>query len=189
MTEVLPLLPDIAALVPRIEVNLYAEPNVDADVLLTVRGPMQVSLLEAQSYWVKVLVEDIDAQGDHQHQGQIGWMQSWDLNYLGDPAVLPAELRYLVIKEAELPFIYGQVVGPENTPGYPLIEALTAEVTELITVPVGSEVTLISYRNLTPPGATDVEPIVWFYVSVADPAGENRIWRGYLPSVVIAPEQ
>jgi len=189
MTEVLPLLPDIAALVPRIEVNLYAEPNVDADVLLTVRGPMQVSLLEAQSYWVKVLVEDIDAQGDHQHQGQIGWMQSWDLNYLGDPAVLPAELRYLVIKEAELPFIYGQVIGPENTPGYPLIEALTAEVTELITVPVGSEVTLISYRNLTPPGATDVEPIVWFYVSVADPAGENRIWRGYLPSVVIAPEQ
>ncbi|MCB0125192.1 MAG: hypothetical protein KDE58_23220, partial [Caldilineaceae bacterium] len=141
ITEVLPLLPAITALVPRIEVNLYAEPNVDANVLLTVRGPMQLSLLEARSYWVKVLVEDSDARIDNpaenQHHGQIGWMQSWDLNYLGDPAVLPAELRYLVIKEAELPFIYGQVVGPENTPGYPLIEALTAEVTELITVPVG----------------------------------------------------
>ena len=173
--------------------RIFPELDGKLNVLLTVRGPMQLSLLEARSYWVKVLVEDSDARIDNpaenQHHGQIGWMQSWDLNYLGDPAMLPAELRYLVIKEAELPFIYGQVIGPENSPGYPLIEALTAEVTELITVPIGSEVTLISYRNLTPPGATDVEPIVWFYVSVADPAGENRIWRGYLPSVVIAPEQ
>ncbi|MCB0185533.1 MAG: hypothetical protein KDE31_14795, partial [Caldilineaceae bacterium] len=185
----LPLLPDISALVPAIDIDLHAQPNADAEILMTIHGPMQLSLLEARSEWVKVLVEDVDTRVDNEVLGQIGWLQAWDLNYLGNPAALPTELRYLVIKAAELPFIDGQVVGPVDSLGYPLIEALTAEVTELITVPIGSAVTLISYRNLTPAGATDIEPIVWFYVSVADPAGENRIWRGYLPSVVIAPEQ
>lgn len=197
VTEVLPLLPNITALVPPIEMKLYAEPNVDAAVVEIVRGPQRLSLIEARSYWVKVFVDsEISLPGEQAivstvpaERGQIGWMQAWDLNYVGDPAMLPAELRYLVIKEAELPFVNGQVVGPETVEGYPLIEGLTAEFTELITVPVGSEVTLISYRNLTPAEATESAPVVWFYLSVVDPGGANQIWRGYLPAVVIAPAE
>jgi len=198
ITKVLPLLPNITALVPQIEIKLYAEPNVDAEVIASVRGPLRLSLLEARSYWVKVLFVDSESpQADEQaslsavtvEHGQLGWIQAWDLNYVGDPAMLPAELRYLVIKEDELPFVNGLVIGSDAVEGYPLIEGLTAEFTELITVPIGSEVTLISYRNLTPADATDSAPVVWFYLSVVDPGGENRIWRGYLPAVVIVPAE
>ena len=193
-TVVVPL-PGITAIVPDIEVPLYGAPRDDAAVLTTLRAPLTLSILQATSYWVEVLVAGATAAD----VAQIGWVQAWLLTYQGDAAMLPPELRYLVINSekaetapnAGLPFTYGVVISVDGAAGYALRDAPNHTATEVIWSPVDTPVTLLFAVGTKqgdlikgPVAATD-EP--WYFVSMIDPGGANLIWRGYLPVAVVEP--
>ncbi len=197
-TVVAPLadpLPGITAIVPDIEVPLYAEPRDDGVVLTTLRAPLTLPILQATSYWVQVLVTPETAAD----VAQIGWVQAWLLTYQGDAAMLPAELRYLVISSekavtaanAGLPFTYGIVISVDGADGYALRDAPNQAANEVSWSPVDTPVTLLFAAQSKPTdlanGTTDGLNGQWYFVSMVDPGGANLIWRGYLPAAVIAP--
>lgn len=201
VTNVVRFLPNIQALVPDIAINLYAEANEKAEILRTIQGPMSLPILQAGPDWVQVVVtngstaEQTTVQPENQQSSaneiQIGWVRAWKLNYQGDRSVLPVHLRYLVI-EPDVPFVDGTVISLGDESGYPLLPSLenfgvTLEDTEWITVPVGTEVTVIAQETVTPIEGTDSASSTWFFVSFAVPGGLNQLERGYLPTVVIAP--
>ena len=185
----------ITALVPDIDVALYAEPRDDAPVLATLRAPLTLPILQATSYWVEVLVAGETAAD----VAQIGWVQAWLLTYQGDATMLPAELRYLVIDRekaatapnADLPFTYGVVISVDGAAGYALRDAPNHAATEVSWSPVDTPVTLLFAVGAKPgdlikePAAAVDEP--WYFVSMIDPGGANLIWRGYLLAAVVAP--
>lgn len=201
VTDVVPFLPNIYALVPEISVALYASATEGAEQIGTIRGPLRLPILEAGPFAVQVVVlddplpvgqnEQVDSAPLASNRLQTGWVQSWQLNYLGDRAMLPPELRHLVIQEQEVPYLQGKVVQVGEETGYPLLERLT-DYTEVTTVPIGTTVTLISAANATPTNVTqtsgtEAAPNVWYYVSVVDSGEKNQIWRGYLPAAVVGP--
>ncbi|MEZ4682140.1 MAG: hypothetical protein R2932_48830 [Caldilineaceae bacterium] len=113
------------------------------------------------------------------------------LTYRGDARLLPLELRYLVVSEElaspeqvnNLPFTYGKVISYGGSEGDYLLNDPHNEQSGLIWVPVGTDVTLLFEANGSPSYGSGI----WYFVSIIDPAGENLIWRGYLPAEVLAP--
>jgi hypothetical protein len=185
----------ISAIVPDIEVPLYGEPRDDAAVLTTLRAPLTLPILQATSYWVQVLVAGATAAD----VTQIGWVQAWLLTYQGDAAMLPPELRYLVINSdkattapnAGLPFTYGVVISVDGADGYALRDAPNHAAPEVSWSPVDTPVTLLfavsTKQGELIKGTTAAIDEQWYFVSMVDPAGANLIWRGYLPATVVAP--
>lgn len=198
VNTVLAPLPGIEAVVPDIEVPLYAEPRDELAPLLTLRAPMTLPILQASSYWVQVVVSADVAATTATDEPLIGWVQAWLLTYRGDAAMLPAELRYLVLNEAaaatqgtDLPFIYGVVISVDGATGYPLRDAPNPVANAVAWSPVDTPVTLLFTTHGTPPpgygnAATGTEQPQWYFVSMVDPGGANLIWRGYLPAAVVA---
>ncbi|MCB0079973.1 MAG: hypothetical protein KDE47_03540, partial [Caldilineaceae bacterium] len=230
-TDGIEFLPGIRALVPEISISLYASAAENAERIGMIQGPLSLPILNAEPFAVQVLVLDDPLPPPSVEQTaptpvarttitrestQIGWIQSWQLNYRGDRTMLPPELRHLVIQEQEIPYLQGQVIQIGEEEGYPLLERLT-DYTVVTTVPVGKVVTLISAADATQVNATQTDvtqtetvgaeilgtetagvdiagtesstatPNLWYYISVVNPNEENRIWRGYLPAAVIAP--
>ncbi len=183
LTAVVAISPSLIAIVPEIDVSLYAEPSEKATVLQTLRAPLQLPVLEADSFWVQVLLPT----------GRTGWVQAWLLTYRGDAKLLPLELRYLVISEqvtpvqqsSTLPFTYGTLISFGGAEGDYLLNDPQNEQSGLVWVPVGTDVTLLFEAK----GASSYGSGVWYFVSLVDPMGENLIWRGYLPAEVLAPRQ
>jgi hypothetical protein len=175
--------PPLTAIVPDIDVPVYAEPSEDAATLQTIRAPLRLPVIQANSFWVEVGLP----------AGQTGWVQAWLLTYQGDARQLPLELRYLLVSEAttpvaqeqsiHLPYTYGTVVSVAGAEGYALLNDPNNEQSTLIRVPVGTDVTLLFEAKGSPAYGSGV----WYFVSIVDPQGENLIWRGYLPAEVVAP--
>ncbi len=178
---------ELMAIVPDIEINLYAEASEDAPVLQQLRAPMQLTVLQADLYWVKVAVPD-DEPDD-----TVGWVQAWLLTYTGNIDLLPRELRYLAVAKAtpdstlqradKLPFVFGTLISVDGADGYALLDNLKDPASELVWAPVGTEVTLLFSAE----GPVRSDNPTWYYVQLLDPGGQNLIWQGYLPAAVIAP--
>lgn len=180
ITTTVPISANLIAIVPDIEIPLYAEPNEKAQVLQTLRAPQRPQVLEADSFWVKVVLDD----------DTTGWVQAWLLTYRGDARLLPLELRYLVVSEEiampeqtsnELPYTYGEVISVDGVDGYELLNAPNQPETGLIRVPVGTDVTLLRRAKENP----DLYTEPWYFVRIVDPGGDNQIWQGFLPGAVI----
>jgi len=196
INTVLAALPGIEAVVPEIEVPLYAEPREEQPPLLTLRAPLTLPILQASPYWVQVVVSDDDGS-TAPPQPVVGWVQAWLLTYRGNAAMLPAELRYLVLNEvavatqgADLPFPYGVVISVDGATGYPLRDAPNAVANAVAWSPVDTPVTLLfTAQETSPPGDGDAVSRAgqpqWYFVSMIDPGGANLIWRGYLPAAVV----
>ncbi|MCE7988190.1 MAG: SH3 domain-containing protein [Caldilinea sp. CFX5] len=176
ITSVLPAAP-IMAIVPDIAINLYAEPSEKSPVLRTLRAPDQLTVLQADAYWVKVATAD----------GTEGWVEAYALTYIGDTARLPIALQYRVAapapvqNESKTPFTYGEIISVENAAAYPLLDDLQNPASILIDAPVGAAVTLLF--EATGPTAYGSER--WYYVQLSDPGGKNLLYQGYLPAAVI----
>ena len=174
---------DLVAVVPDIEINLYAAASEDAPILQQLRAPTQLTVLQSDVYWVNVVTPD----------NTIGWVQAWLLTYTGNISLLPRELRYLTVDKApsdspvqradKLPFVFGTLISVEGARGYALLDNLKDLESEVVWAPVGSEVTLL----FTAEGPPLHDNPVWYYVQLLDPGGQNLIWQGYLPAAVIAP--
>jgi len=173
--------PSLIAIVPDIDVPLYAEPSERTAVLQTIRAPLRLPVIQADSFWVEVMVAT----------GETGWVQAWLLTYQGDGSQLPLELRYLLVSDAmatteqatTLPFTYGTVISLAGVASVDLLNDPNAEESVLLRVPVGTEVTLLFETKVA---AADGRAL-WYFVSILDPAGQNLIWRGYLPAAAIVP--
>ncbi len=179
-TLLLTTAPPLIAIVPDIDVNLYAEPDENAPLLQTIRAPLRLPVIRANSFWAEVLLES----------GEMGWVQAWLLTYVGDASQLPLELRYLMVSEAtiveqptNLPYTYGAVISVDGATEANLLNDPNAEESVLLRVPLGTDVTLLFEAK----GPLSYGSGVWYFVSIVDPAGQNLIWRGYLPAEVIAP--
>jgi hypothetical protein len=169
----------ITAIVPDIEINLYAEASEKSPVLRTLRAPDQLTVLQADAYWVKVITDD----------GTAGWVEAYALTYTGDAARLPIALQYRVAavpdpiqNESKTPFTYGVIISVENATVYPLLDDLQNPTSVLIDTPVDTPVTLLFETT----GPTAYGSDRWYYVQLSDPNGRNLLHQGYLPAAVIA---
>ncbi|MEZ4859780.1 MAG: hypothetical protein R3C14_00655 [Caldilineaceae bacterium] len=170
------------AIIPAIELNLYAANREDSPVLATLRAPMRLPVLQADAYWVQVVGPD----------SQIGWVQAWMVTYTGNTAQLPRELRYLVVDDEktettvagidQLPFTYGRVISLDGATGYSLLDNQNNPQSELLWTPVDTPVTLLFVAK----GPTVYGSDRWYFVTLVDPNGQNLIWRGFLPAATIA---
>ncbi len=172
--------PTLIAMVPDIDVELYTEPSESAAILQTIRAPLRLPVIQADSFWAEVMLES----------GETGWVQAWLLTYQGDASQLPLELRYLVVSEAttvdqatNLPYTYGTVISVGGATEADLLNDPNAEGSVLLRVPVGTDVTLL-FETKGPPSYGSG---LWYFVSILDPAGQNLIWRGYLPAEAMVP--
>ncbi len=182
---------ELIAIVPDIEINLYAEANEDAPVLQQLRAPLELVVQQADVYWVKVAAPDDTP--DDRSDDTVGWVQAWLLTYRGDISLLPRELRYLAVAKTDpaspvqnadkLPFTFGTLISVDGATGYALLDNLKDLASELVWAPVGTEVTLL----FTAEGPAMYDSPIWYYVQLLDPGGQNLIWQGYLPAAVIAP--
>jgi energy-coupling factor transporter ATP-binding protein EcfA2 len=170
----------IVAIVPDIEINLYAAASEKSPVLRTLRAPDQLTVLQADAYWTKVVTSD----------GTEGWIEAYALTYAGDTGRLPIALQYRVAavpdpvqNESKTPFTYGEIISVENAAAYPLLDDLQNPESVLIDAPVGAAVTLLF--EATGPTAYGSER--WYYVQLSDPDGRNLLHQGYLPAAVIVP--
>ncbi len=167
----------ITAIVPDIEINLHADASEKSPVLRTLRAPEQLTVLQADAYWVKVATAD----------GTEGWVEAYALTYTGDTARLPIALQYRVAapapvqSESKTPFTYGVIISVENAAAYPLRDDRQNPESALIDAPVGAAVTLLF--EATGPTAYGSER--WYYVQLSDPGGKNLLYQGYLPAAVI----
>jgi len=178
ITSALPAAP-ITAIVPDIEINLHAEASEKSPVLRILRAPEQLTVLQADAYWVKVATAD----------GTEGWVEAYALTYTGDTTRLPIALQYRVAAtpapsqgESKTPFTYGVIISVENAATYPLLDDLQNPASVLIDAPVDTPLTLLFAA--TGPMAYGSER--WYYVQLSDPNGRNLLHQGYLPAVVIA---
>lgn len=174
----LPPTAPIIAIVPDIEINLYAEASEKSPVLRTLRAPEQLTVLQADAYWVKAVTDD----------GAEGWVEAYALTYTGDTRRLPIALQYRVAaipdptqNESKTPFTYGEIISVEGTTAYPLLDDLQNPDSAQIDAPVGAAVTLLF--EATGPVAYGSDR--WYYVQLSDPGGKNLLYQGYLPAAVI----
>jgi hypothetical protein len=190
----------LVANLPAIDISLFAEPRTDAPVLATLRGPLQAPVLEVNTNWSHIEAPD----------GQIGWIRAWLPTYEGNPEGLPFELRYLVISEqTDVPFTYGQVIDF----GAALLQDPNNLQSQLVWLPIGTPITLLfEASGATYPGTDSAAQVnddsdddeeedegadsatppccgSWYFVTLVDPAGENRIWLGYLPAAAVGPRE
>jgi hypothetical protein len=181
LTDAVLITPTLIAIVPDIDIALYATANETAAAIETVRAPMRLPVVQATSFWVELLLPD----------GRRGWAQSWLLTYTGDARQLPLELRYLLVSDEavsaqpanNLPFTYGRVIALDGAESVILRNDVNDAQSILIDVPVGTDVTLLFTANgLTVDGSN-----LWYFVQVLDPNGENLVWQGYLPAAAVAP--
>jgi hypothetical protein len=179
---------DLVANLPAIDISLFAEPQTDAPVLATLRGPLQAAVLDVNTNWSQIEAPD----------GQTGWIRAWLPTYEGNPESLPFELRYLAISnQADVPFTYGQVTGLGDDDGVPLLQDPNDLQSQLVWLPIGAPITLLFeasgavFGSLNGDNTDDNDLVqccgVWYFVTLVDPHGENRIWLGYLPAEAIAP--
>lgn len=162
------------AILPAVEVGLRESPQNDAAVLHTVRGPVQMTVLQLteSATWVKVALPD----------GPTGWIPVWMVTYTGDTAQLPIALRYLTISDRkDVPFTEGRTISSGAAQGVFLLSAPNDEQTGILWVPTGTRVTLLFPAQ----GSSRYGSGIWYFVTLVDPNGENHIWRGYLPQEVI----
>jgi uncharacterized protein YgiM (DUF1202 family) len=169
----------VTAIVPDIEINLHAEASEKSPVLRTLRAPDQITVLQADAYWVKVVTDE----------GVEGWVEAYALTYTGDTARLPIALQYRVAavpdpiqNESKTPFTYGVIISVENATVYPLLDDLQNPTSVLIDTPVDTPVTLLFQAT----GPTAYGSERWYYVQLSDPSGRNLLHQGYLPAAVIA---
>ena len=169
----------IMAIVPDIEIKLYAEDSEKSPVLRTLRAPEQLTVLQADAYWVNVATED----------GTEGWVEAYALTYTGDTTRLPIALQYrvaaipdLIQNESKTPFTYGVIISVEDATVYPLLDDLQNPASVLIDAPVDTPVTLLFEAT----GPTAYGSDRWYYVQLSDPSGQNLLHQGYLPAAVIA---
>lgn len=164
----------LVAVIPDIEMRLFAEPDTAAPALTTLRAPDRTPVLDVRGEWAQVIAPN----------GQVGWIRSWLVTYLGDPERLPAELRYLVISDqTDVPFTDGQVKSFGGARGDYLLSDPNNEQSGVLWTPVGTPVTLLFPAE----GVASYGSGQWYFVTLVDPTGENRIWLGYLPAEVLEP--
>ena len=171
----------VIAIVPDVDINLYTEASEKSAVLRTLRAPEQLTVLQADAYWVQGVTSD----------GAVGWVEAYWLTYTGNTAQLPRALQYRVATTpvaatqsgSQIPFTYGTVISVAAATTYPLLDDPYNPASPLTTAPAGAAVTLL----FAAPGPLAYGSELWYYVQMADPAGENVLWQGYLPAAVIAP--
>ena len=174
-------LPPVIAIVPDVDINLYSEANEKSLILRTLRAPEQLTVLQADAYWVQGITSD----------GAIGWVEAYWLTYTGDTAQLPRALQYRVATTpvaveqsgSKIPFSYGKVISAEGATSYPLLDDPDRPASQLTVAPVGADVTLLFSAT----GPAQYDSTTWYYVQMSDPAGQNVLWQGYLPAAVIEP--
>lgn len=176
-------LQQVIAIVPDVDINLYQEASEKSPVLRTLRAPAQLTVLQADTYWVQAATAD----------GLIGWVEAYWLTYAGDTSQLPRALQYRVEATpapitqngSKIPFTYGEVISVDNATAYPLLDDPYNATSQLTVAPVGTAVTLLFAAD----GPVNGGSTLWYYVQLADPAGKNVLWQGYLPAAVIAPRE
>lgn len=173
----------VIAIVPDVDINLYSEASEKAPVLRTLHAPDQLTVLQADTYWVQVATTD----------GLLGWVEAYWLTYAGDTAQLPRALQYRVAATPapipqngnKIPFTYGQVISVDNATAYPLLDDPYNAASQLTVAPVGTAVSLLFAAD----GPVYEGSALWYYVQLADPEGKNVLWQGYLPAAVIVPRE
>lgn len=176
-------LQQVMAIVPDVDINLYSEASEKSPVLRVLHAPDRLTVLQADAYWVQATTDD----------GLTGWVEAYWLTYTGDTAQLPRALQYRVAATpaaitpngSQMPFTYGVVISVDGATAYPLLDDPYNAASQLTTAPVGTTVTLLFAANGAVNGASDL----WYYVQMADPAGKNVLWQGYLPAAVIEPRE
>lgn len=171
----------VIAIVPDVDINLYTAASEQSTVLRTLRAPDQLTVLQADAYWVQGVTGD----------GTVGWVEAYWLTYTGNTAQLPRALQYRVATTpvaatqsgSQIPFTYGAVISIEAATAYALLDDPHNPDSQLTTAPAGAAVTLL----FAAPGPPAYGSELWYYVQMADPAGNNVLWQGYLPAAVIAP--
>ena len=170
--------PEIIAIVPEVAINFYAEASEKSPVLRTLQAPEQLTVLQADAYWVQAMTSD----------GTIGWVEAYWLTYMGDTARLPIALQYRVAappaveqSESKVPFPYGVIVSVESATAYPLLDDPQNPASELTQAPVGTVVTLL-FEADGPPAYGSTR---WYYVQMSAPDGQNVLLQGYLPAAVV----
>lgn len=174
-------LQNVIAIVPDVDINLYTEASEKSAVLRTLRAPDQLIVQQADAYWVQGVTSD----------GIVGWVEAYWLTYTGNTAQLPRALQYRVATTpvaatqngSQIPFTYGAVMSVAAATTYPLLDDPYHPSSQLTTAPVGAAVTLL----FAAPGPLAYGSELWYYVQMADPAGNNVLWQGYLPAAVIEP--
>ncbi|MEZ4735884.1 MAG: SH3 domain-containing protein [Caldilineaceae bacterium] len=159
------------AIIPDIDLNLYAQASSAAPVLQTLRAPAQLPVLQADTDWVQIVTAD----------GITGWVDAASVYYVGADALLPSALRYLRLKD-QLPFIYGRVINTDGAASYALLDQPDNPESIVTEVPVDTDVIVLFEGE----GPEVKGSNIWYYLSIVDPTGENRLLRGYLPAAVIA---
>lgn len=172
---------NVIAVVPDVDINLYSEASEKSPVLRILRAPDQLTVLQADAYWIQAATSD----------GVIGWVEAYWLTYTGDTAQLPRALQYRVEATPvaiaqngnKIPFTYGRVSSVDGATAYPLLDDPYNAASQLTTAPVDAAVTLLFAAN----GPVFSGSKLWYYVQMADPEGQNMLWQGYLPAAVIEP--
>jgi len=163
------------AVIPAIELPITTEPDREETQIGTVRGPDIRQVLEIRQDWVKITTSD----------GVTGWIPTRILTFEGSKELLPPELQFLVTTDRpDLPFVNGRVYSPqEDAESYPLVADVEDPTSEIVQLPIGTEVIVV----LKDTGSTEFGSGVWYLVLVVDPSGKNWVWRGYLPTEVVEP--
>jgi hypothetical protein len=163
----------VFAVIPAVDLPFTTEPDQEGTKIGTVRGPDIRQVLEAQPESVKITTSE----------GITGWIPARILTYEGSKELLPPELQFLVTTDRpNLPFVNGRVYSPQqDAASYSLVADVEDPTTDIVQLPVGTEVTVV----LKDSGSTAFGSGVWYLVLVVDPYGKNWVWRGYLPAEVV----
>lgn len=168
----------VIGIVPEVAINFYSAASEKSLVLRTLQAPDQLTVLQADAYWVQGVTAD----------GTMGWVEAYWLTYTGNTAQLPRALQYRVAatpvapqSTSKTPFSYGKVISVDEATSYPLLDDPATPASQLTIAPVGAEVTILFAAQ----GPTAYGSTAWYYVQMADPDGKNVLWQGYLPAAVI----
>ena len=160
------------AIAPDIDASLFADADLNADVLAQVRFPTRLRVEELSPEWAKVETAD----------NITGWIRARFFTYEGPREALPLELRYrLVSGRDDLPFIYGRVTSFGGAEGDYLLRSPDDEQSGFRWIPVGTEVTVLQSSE----GSPSYGSSIWLLVSLVDPDDAGRLLQGWLPQEVI----
>lgn len=162
------------ALAPDIDVSIFAEADIAAQVLAKVRSPLRLPVQEISPEWAKVETND----------GVVGWIRTPFFTYEGNREVVPLELRYrLVSDRTDLPFIYAQVISYNGAEGDYLLRDPNNEQSGFRWIPVGWAVTVLQIGS----GTSTYGSGIWYFVVLVDPNDETEIRQGWLAREVLGP--
>lgn len=164
---------ELYALAPDIDVSIFSEPDIGAQVLAKVRAPVRLPVMELSPEWAKVETSE----------GLRGWIRAPFFTFEGNRELVPLELRYrLVSGRTDLPFINGRVISYGDAAKSFLLRDPIAEQSGFRDIPVGTAVTILQ----TGTGQPTYGSGTWYFVSLVDPENNDQLLQGWLPAEVVA---